>query len=88
MNEKIHKEIEQILSSSKLPLTDILEILANLLISEGLKYIDTSDGEFNKLEIASSILKDIERNGQTLPNSTVRQGLILLTWLKSKEKNE
>jgi len=88
MNAKIHKEIEQILSSSKLPLVDILEIIANILIGEGLKYIDTNDGRFNKLDIASSILKDIEKNGQTLPNSTVRQGLILLTWLKSKEKNE
>ena len=75
------------MSESNLDLYDLVEVLANIFIRQGIQYTDiNSNANLNKLNLANEIVKDIERNGQTLPNSLVRQGLLILSWLESKEK--
>lgn len=58
-----------------------VEVLANVFIRLGLSKISTEEN-IDKLNIADVILRDIEKNGQTLPNALARQGLLILTWLK------
>lgn len=58
-----------------------VEVLANVFIRLGLSKISTEEN-IDKLNIADVILRDIENNGQTLPNALARQGLLILTWLK------
>lgn len=85
--EKLLKEIIQLMSDSDLDLYELTEMLANIFISYGIQYTDIQEkAKMNKLNLASEIVKDIERHGQTLPNSLVRQGLLILSWLESKEK--
>tara|TARA_A100001201_G_scaffold143250_2_gene144127 strand:+ start:11351 stop:11623 length:273 start_codon:yes stop_codon:yes gene_type:complete len=85
--EKLLNEIIKSMSESNLDLYDLVEVLANIFIRQGIQYTDiNSNANLNKLNLANEIVKDIERNGQTLPNSLVRQGLLILSWLESKEK--
>lgn len=85
--EKLLDEIIQLMSDSNLDLYDLTEVLANIFIRHGIQYTDIQDkANLNKLNLANEIVKDIESNGQTLPNSLVRQGLLMLSWLESKEK--
>jgi len=85
--EKLLNEIIESMSESNLDLYDLVEVLANIFIRQGIQYTDiNSNASLNKLNLANEIVKDIERNGQTLPNSLVRQGLLILSWLESKEK--
>lgn len=85
--EKLLNEIIESMSESNLDLYDLVEVLANIFIKQGIQYTDiNSNASLNKLNLANEIVKDIERNGQTLPNSLVRQGLLILSWLESKEK--
>jgi hypothetical protein len=85
--EKLLNEIIKSMSESNLDLYDLVEVLANTFIKQGIQYTDiNSNAGLNKLNLANEIVKDIEKNGQTLPNSLVRQGLLILSWLESKEK--
>ena len=85
--EKLLNEIIELMSESNIDLYDLVEVLANIFIKQGIQYTDiNSTASLNKLNLANEIVKDIERNGQTLPNSLVRQGLLILSWLESKEK--
>lgn len=85
--QKLKSDITEIISDSELDLYDLVEVLANIFIDQGYRYIDTDDTIKNKLELINVIVKDIEKNGESLPNSLVRQGLLILSWLESKEKN-
>ena len=73
------------ISETNLDLYDIIEVLANIFIMQGSTYMDIKNHINSKIELADLVVQDIERNGETLPNSLVRQGLIILSWLKSKE---
>ena len=85
--EKLLNEIIEKMSDSNLDLYDLTEVLANIFIRQGIMYTDIKDkANLNKLNLANEIVKDIESNGDTLPNSLVRQGLVMLSWLESKEK--
>ena len=85
--EKLLNEIIELMSESNLDLYDLVEVLANIFIKQGIQYTDiNSTASLNKLNLANEIVKDIESNGDTLPNSLVRQGLLMLSWLESKEK--
>lgn len=85
--EKLLNEIIKLMSESQLDLFDLTEVLANIFIRQGVFYTDIKDtAKLNKLNLADELVKDIERNGDTLPNSLVRQGLLILSWLESKEK--
>ena len=52
---------------------------------QGSTYMDINKSIGTKIELANLVVQDIEKNGETLPNTLVRQGLIILSWLKSKE---
>lgn len=65
-----------------LDLEDSIEVLANVFISLGTRFMDAEQTEIK--DVTKYILDDLERNGETLPNALARQGLIILTWL-SKE---
>jgi len=58
-----------------------IEVLANVFIKIGLGNISTEEN-IDKINIVDVILRDIEKNGQTLSNALARQGLLILTWLK------
>jgi hypothetical protein len=70
-------------------LTDTLEIIANLLIAKGSDYlpipaIDEEDSLLKAADLLTFIVDYRKRNGDSLPISTVYQGLTILLWL---EKN-
>ena len=65
-----------------LDLEDSIEVLANVFISLGTRFMDAEQTEIK--DVTKYVLDDLERNGETLPNALARQGLIILTWL-SKE---
>lgn len=80
--EKTVEKIINILSDQQFDLKDQIEILGNVFIRKGIDYSNISDkSKLNKLNLAEEIVKDIEKNGETLPNAIVRQGLIILSWL-------
>ena len=84
--ELTNKIIDEI-SRSNLGLYDIIEVLANIFIMQGATYMGLNNEHIsNKIELANLVVEDIERNGEALPNALVRQGLVMLSWLKSKEK--
>jgi len=80
--EKIVEKIIHILNENEFDLKDQIEILGNVFIRKGIAYSNIpSKAELNKLNLAQEIVKDIERNGETLANAIIRQGLIILSWL-------
>jgi len=87
MNENNEKTMNSILTEfneNDINIYDATEIIANLLIKLGSVYLD-NDRITNK-NIYDQIIKDVNKNGDTLPNSIARQGLIMLAWLKSKDE--
>ena len=84
-NNYLIESILNLISNSDLDLFDTVEVLANVFIKLGFTYIDIGSEKVNQLTIANIVLNDIEKNGETLPNSLIRQGLIMLSWLKRKE---
>ena len=83
--EILIKEITKSISDTNLDIYDIIEVLANIFIMQGSTYMDINKSIGTKIELANLVVQDIEKNGETLPNTLVRQGLIILSWLKSKE---
>lgn len=83
--EKLIEEITTSISETNLDIYDIIEVLANIFIMQGTTYMSIEGNISKKIELANLVVQDIEKNGETLPNSLVRQGLIILSWLKSKE---
>lgn len=80
--EKTVEKIINILSDQQFGLKDQIEILGNVFIRKGIDHSSISEkSKLNKLNLAEEIVKDIERNGETLPNAIMRQGLIILSWL-------
>lgn len=90
MNKELLKlKILQDIFDSKLDFSDSIEVLANVFIDIGLRNTEIKLKDKSKLDIVNETIKDIKENGDTLPNSLIRQGLLMLTWLeKSKEKYE
>jgi hypothetical protein len=82
MQQEKQERVETVLRLlDKLSTKAKVEVLANVFIRLGLSKISTEEN-IDKLNIADVILRDIENNGQTLPNALARQGLLILTWLK------
>ncbi len=82
MQQEKQERVETVLRLlDKLSTKAKVEVLANVFIRLGLSKISTEEN-IDKLNIADVILRDIEKNGQTLPNALARQGLLILTWLK------
>ena len=80
----MHKQeaVDEVLKVLKsFSIRDKVEVLANVFIAIGIPNIKTTD-EITRSNIIDIVLRDIEKNGQTLTNALVRQGLLILTWLK------
>ena len=63
-----------------------IEILANVFLAVGVDYIDVDVEQLNNKTIYEQILRDIKNNGDTLGNTLVRQGLMILDWLNEGNK--
>ena len=86
MKEKLKNDIINVISDSNLDIYDIIEVLANVFIMHGATYMDIDKNVRNEIELVDLVVQDIEENGETLPNALVRQGLLILSWLKKEEK--
>ena len=78
-------EIKQVLDG--LSIAESLEILANVFVHLGLSGMDLDEQPTTK-NIAELALKDIQKSGETLYNSILRQGLIILSWLDKEVMSE
>lgn len=67
-------------------LSDKIEILANVFISLGTRFMDLENTDIKN--VTEYVLDDIQRNGETLPNALARQGLIILTWISKGKNND
>ena len=65
---------------------DTIEILANVFMRIGINYTDIEAKKINQKTIYKEILSDIKKNGDTLGNALVRQGLVILDWLNEGKK--
>ena len=81
-NEEILDSILTLFHENDINIYDSAEIIANLLVKISSIYLDGD----SQLNIYDKIIEDVNKNGDTLPNSMARQGLIMLTWLKSKDE--
>ena len=89
MVEKDTKEtdIEHIIEClKKYTLQTKIEILGNVFIRLGTSLTEIKQN-LNHKNVLDHVLKDIEKNGETLSNALIRQGLIIMTWI-SKEKDD
>ena len=88
MKEKLKTDMLNLISKSDLDLFDTTEVVANLLIALGHTYIETNvkiDISTQLNDIHRNVINDVKSKGETLPNSLVRQGLLMLLWLENKE---
>lgn len=81
-NEEALVSILTIFHENDINIYDAAEIIANLLVKTSSIYMDND----NQSNIYDKIVEDVNKNGDTLPNSMARQGLVMLTWLKSKDE--
>lgn len=72
---------EIITTLSKEDVRGKVEVLANVFLRLGVSYTDIDLDDINHKTIYEQILRDIKNNGDTLGNSLVRQGLVILDWL-------
>lgn len=84
MNENNKELMEKLLHTfqqNDINIVDIIEILGNLMVQIGFSNIS------NNGNAVESIANDVKSNGETLYNALARQGILMLTWMKSEEKN-
>lgn len=70
-----------------LELHEVTEVLANVLISEGMSHMDIS-GEISEItpeNVVDIVMKDKSKNGETLHNALAHQGLVMLMWLRQRK---
>lgn len=81
---QIAEHISNLLQDYSLP--EVLEIIANVLITEGFKYYDLTEVNIdpnNQIkDIMRFVLNDKEKNGETLQNAVILQGLTIFLWLE------
>ena len=81
--ETVYQEcLKQLLQLSELG--DQVSVLANLFVQLGLGKMDIEQGPVQMVQVPAIVNQDIKRNGETLENSLVRQGLILLSWIEKE----
>ncbi len=81
--EDLVRKILSLLRDSDLTVST--EILANVFIELGVSSMETESYAVNQKNIIETVLNDVKQNGETIPNSLARQGLLILSWL-NKEK--
>ena len=77
--EALVDEILSILSQANIK--NKIEVLGNVFLRIGVEYTDFEVGDLTKNNIYEQILRDMQKNGDTLGNSLIRQGLVILDWL-------
>jgi hypothetical protein len=78
------RTIAAYLNSNKNSLPESLEIIANLLVRLGSNHIPELSryDEIGADDTIEIVLKNRKKNGETVANATVLQGLTLLSWLR------
>jgi hypothetical protein len=75
---------------SGLTLKEKIEILANVLILEGLPLFDLRVAELTNItpeKLIPLVIKQKQQHGETLPLAMVHQGLTMLMWLNPNRDN-
>jgi hypothetical protein len=78
-------EINEILQG--LQLRNIIEVLSNVLISQGIARMSIP-GEISEItpeNVVDLVMKDKQQNGESLPNALAHQGLVMLMWLRERK---
>jgi hypothetical protein len=69
-----------------LPLREVVEALANVLISQGINHMDIP-GEISEItpeNVVDLVMTDKQQNGESLHNAVAHQGLVMLMWLRKR----
>lgn len=80
-NEEFQRFLLLEFSKNDKSILDVIEILSNLMVQIGFQDIE------NQGDAIQSIADDIKSKGDTLHNAIARQGMLMLTWMKS-ERND
>ena len=67
---------------------DKISIMANVLIREGFDGIGVppSDRTIDPHNVFRVVMRDRDKNGETIENCMILQGLVMLDWLAKKKK--
>ena len=80
-NKEITENLLLEFSKHDKSIIDVIEILSNVMVQTGFSNIEKYS------DALESVANDVKSNGDTLHNALARQGMLMLTWLKSEEKN-
>jgi hypothetical protein len=80
-NQEILVAIEELLKDASS--RDRVEVFANLIAREGLFQMGSTNTGASREEIFSLYLRDRDKNGETIGNSLLIQGLVMLDWLNN-----
>lgn len=85
--EQLTAVITSLIDEQDLELTSTLEVIANVLIREGLSFIPDEDlpDEVTQENLMDLVLTLKEKYGENLPMATIHQGLVMLMWLENLE---
>ena len=81
--EELVEKILFLLRDSKITVST--EILANVFLELGVRAMNVDSSALAPQYIVETVINDVKKNGETIPNSLARQGLLILSWL-NKEK--
>ena len=76
--------------TSSLKTVDKIEILANIFIRMGIQNLnlDTDKTNIDPSELLKLVIKNKDDHGDSIHNSVIRQGLLMLSWIEEiKEEN-
>lgn len=70
----------------KLSLTEQLEVLANTIVLCAVQRMNTDLEEITPENVFTLLIRDRAKNGETLSNALLYQGLVMLDWLNKKNE--
>lgn len=80
-NEEFQRFLLLEFSKNDKSILDVIEILSNLMVQIGFHDIEDQG------DAVQSIADDVKSKGDTLHNALARQGMLMLTWMKSEKNN-
>jgi len=80
-NQEVLAAIEELLEDKSA--RDRVELFANLIAREGLVQMGSTNFGASREEIFSLYLRHRDKHGETIGNSMLMQGLVMLDWLNS-----
>ena len=85
-NKAIVEEVLSLLEGQSI--YDKIAIVANVLIREGFEEIGVPPGDraVDPHNVFRVVMRDRDVNGETIENSLIMQGLVMLDWLAKKKK--